>query len=91
MKLCGWLPGPDGQEELVAYEVLPSWEDIRAMRNNLLQESDWVMNPDVKLSDSEKTAWAVYRQSLRDVTISFSTPESVEWPTSPKEEKAWLI
>lgn len=91
MILGGWKPGPDGQDVMEAYEVLPSWEDIRAQRNTLLQESDWSQNLDVKLSDSEKAAWAIYRQALRDVTINFSTPASVVWPASPKEERTWLI
>jgi hypothetical protein len=58
------------------------WPVIREERNKLLAESDWTQSADSPLSDSDKTAWATYRQSLRDVTTQ-SDPFNITWPTSP--------
>jgi len=41
--------------------------DLRGLRDILLQESDWIMIPDVPFSESEKEEWRIYRQNLRDL------------------------
>lgn len=38
----------------------------RAMRNVVLQSSDWTQGADSPLSDDAKAAWRTYRQQLRD-------------------------
>jgi len=64
----------------------PSTEEkafiLRAERDRLLQQSDWTQLPDVP--QSVKTAWAVYRQSLRDITEQAGFPETVVFPTPPQ-------
>lgn len=57
------------------------WTLVRDQRNTLLEESDWTQLPDVELS--KKTAWAEYRQSLRDVTKQLD-PFTIQWPTKPE-------
>jgi len=56
------------------------WDQVRTQRNGLLSDSDWT-----QLSDSpvDSSAWAIYRQELRDIPQTFSTPESVVWPAKP--------
>jgi len=54
----------------------------RAKRNRLLTESDWTQMPDVMLDN--KTAWAVYRQELRDITTQAGYPTEITWPTPPQ-------
>ena len=55
-------------------------ENVRAERNRLLQDTDWMA-----LSDNTMTqAWADYRQALRDLTAQEGFPYSVEWPTKPE-------
>ena len=55
----------------------------------LIQESDWMANSDVTMSD----AWKTYRQALRDITATI-TDDTVRkamsddinhssWPTKP--------
>lgn len=68
----------------------PSWaldceigNDRRATRQQLLAASDWTTLADVPLSPLKKAAWAAYRQSLRDMTETFSTPDEVVWPEKP--------
>ena len=67
--------------------------ELRMERDRLLAESDWTQMPDSPLTDSQKTQWATYRQSLRDMTDTYSTVpldkkgymdwEKVTWPTKP--------
>tara|TARA_B100001989_G_C24420927_1_gene403983 strand:+ start:394 stop:672 length:279 start_codon:yes stop_codon:yes gene_type:complete len=55
---------------------------IRQDRNALLQETDWMANSDVTMSD----AWKTYRQELRDITEGIDTEtkaKNVVWPTKP--------
>ena len=56
---------------------------LREQRNKKLAESDWTQYNDSPLSDSKKTEWATYRQSLRDITSSSQSIFSVTWPTEP--------
>jgi lipase chaperone LimK len=57
-------------------------ENIRKKRNALLAESDWTQIADATV---DKTAWATYRQSLRDITTHSNFPdlEDSDWPTAP--------
>ena len=61
---------------------------LRARRNKLLEQCDWMANSDVTMSD----AWKTYRQALRDLpanspSASINTVtgklENVTWPTKP--------
>ena len=58
-------------------------EDLRAMRNQMLTDTDWTQSADSPLTDSQKTSWATYRQSLRDITDSATSLDDVTWPTKP--------
>lgn len=57
-----------------------SKEDVRAKRNSLLTLSDWTQLPDAPV---DQTAWAAYRQTLRDITDQEGFPLNVEWPVAP--------
>jgi hypothetical protein len=58
-----------------------SWDQIRAQRNFLLSQTDWIFAPDVTLKNKED--WLTYRQALRDLPSKFSKPEEVVWPEKP--------
>lgn len=61
--------------------------EIRLLRNQLLQGSDWTQLPDSPLSQEEKDLWHTYRQELRDITESVSPNVSysdIVWPTKPE-------
>jgi hypothetical protein len=66
---------PLTQEEL-DQRVTTQWSAVRNQRNQMLKDSDWT-----QLSDSpvDKTAWAVYRQALRDITTQ-PDPFNIAWP-----------
>jgi len=60
-----------------------TWDTIRTERNFHLSQSDWTQLADAPLSPEQKQAWSAYRQALRDVPSSFTTPEEVVWPEIP--------
>jgi len=55
----------------------------RSERNLLLRESDWTHVTDTKLTAEEQTAWANYRQALRDITTQPGFPTDIIWPERP--------
>ena len=79
------------EEELLADEELAAWlagaddraaEANRNKRNALLTESDWTQVADAPV---DATAWATYRQALRDITTHSNWPnlEDADWPVKP--------
>jgi hypothetical protein len=57
--------------------------DILQKRQKLLLASDWTQIPNNPLTLEKQTAWAVYRQALRDITSQPGYPTNVVWPTQP--------
>lgn len=55
--------------------------EVRSRRDRLLLESDWTQTLDAPV---DRTAWAVYRQALRDVPSQAGFPFDVQWPTQPE-------
>ena len=73
----------NGEAELIPYTPpAPTWEEIRGQRDGLLTQSDWAIISDATPKPS-KEAWLSYRQALRDITVTYSSPEAVVWPTKP--------
>jgi hypothetical protein len=56
-------------------------KSARATRGEKLAESDWTQVADAPV---DKTAWATYRQALRDVTTQTGFPWTIVWPTQPE-------
>jgi len=52
----------------------------RNKRNALLNQSDWTQVADAPV---DQTAWATYRQALRDVPSQAGFPENIDWPAVP--------
>jgi len=55
--------------------------NVRQRRDAKLTDSDWTQTADAPV---DKTAWATYRQSLRDVPSQSGFPNEVTWPTEPE-------
>jgi hypothetical protein len=54
---------------------------IRAQRGRLLAACDWTQLAD---STADKTAWAAYRQALRELPGSITEPRTfADWPRDP--------
>ena len=56
------------------------WARIRYQRNQLLLACDWTQVAD---STADKTAWATYRQALRDLPTKNADPKKIKFPTPP--------
>jgi hypothetical protein len=83
-------PVPAGQDH-VEYQIVDIvYTDAelaaRALikRNAELQESDWTQLPDVPLTVEQVSAWAVYRQALRDLPAQPGWPANINWPVQPE-------
>lgn len=71
------------QEEVLAYQktrLEVAWTSIREQRNKYLASSDWTQVEDAPVN---KSAWATYRQSLRDLPQNTTDPFNPVWPTEP--------
>jgi hypothetical protein len=53
---------------------------MKHQRNILLTQSDWTMHTD---APTDKEAWAVYRQALRDFPATWEPSEFADFPVSP--------
>jgi hypothetical protein len=67
------------QDELDA-ENTQKANEVRYRRNALLTQSDWTQLADAPV---DNLAWAVYRQSLRDITLQAGFPFTVDFPVAP--------
>jgi hypothetical protein len=70
-------------EQEVAYKAMKDAEQatsVRALRTQMLNDSDWTQIAD---STANKTAWATYRQALRDITAQSGFPWTITWPDAP--------
>ena len=70
-------------EQEAAYKAQKDADQAKAVRedrNKRLSESDWTQVLDAPV---DQTAWAAYRQALRDVTAQEGFPWAIEWPVKP--------
>ena len=81
-------------EQQVLADRVSGWEvdkniemgELRKQRDQLLLECDWTQGADSPLDSTSKTAWADYRQKLRDLTSLANAPNHLldsEWPLAP--------
>jgi hypothetical protein len=68
----------------VQAEVSIEWKRIRRERDVILQNTDWTQLNNAPLTAEQVTAWATYRQDLRDLPQVFDDPDFVIWPDQPE-------
>jgi hypothetical protein len=76
-------PAQTAAEQETAYKAMKDAEqatNVRNSRTQMLKDSDWTQIAD---STADKTAWATYRQALRDVPTQAGFPWTVTWPDAP--------
>lgn len=56
--------------------------NVRAERDSKLANSDWTQVADAPV---DQTAWATYRQALRDMPEQNGFPWDIQWPEAPQE------
>jgi hypothetical protein len=70
-------------ENEAAYKAMKDAEQaasVRADRTKRLADSDWTQLSDAPVTG---TAWATYRQALRDITSQAGFPWTITWPDAP--------
>ena len=75
------------QNKLAEIQAAEPLRQLRTKRNQLLQQSDWMANSDVTMTEE----WRVYRQTLRDLPNT-QTPSldengqltNITWPEKPQ-------
>ena len=63
-------------------EINSQMHRVRVERTLRLQASDWTQGKDI--ADDVSTAWATYRQALRDIPTQEGFPWDVTWPEQPE-------
>ena len=53
---------------------------MRAVRNDLLAQSDWTQVADAPV---DRQAWATYRQALRDFPATWTAGPEADFPDTP--------
>ena len=51
--------------------IMQKWVSVRSIRNEKLRNCDWTQLTDAPLSDTKKTEWQTYRQTLRDIPQTY--------------------
>ena len=84
-----WEANPDQAALEAAQTAAIAQKELQQQTREALMErkaklvaSDWTQLPDVPIST--KTAWATYRQELRDITAQAGYPTEITWPTPPQ-------
>lgn len=73
----------DATPEQLATRTEQEWKVVRGQRNFLLAECDWTQLPDAPLTNVQTANYAIYRQSLRDITNQ-ENPFEIVWPEKPE-------
>jgi hypothetical protein len=76
-------PAQTAAEQETAYKAMKDAEQaksVRTTRTEKLNDCDWTQIAD---STADKTAWATYRQALRDLPTQAGFPWTMTWPTQP--------
>jgi hypothetical protein len=80
---CMKISEDEANSILKANAQTPTAEEVKSERAYRLAQSDWTQLPDSPLTAEARSAWAVHRQALRNVTKQSGFPGSVVWPVAP--------
>lgn len=58
-------------------------KSVRASRDTLLAECDWVAIKAFETGIPVSAQWAAYRQALRDLPQQAGFPTTINWPVKP--------
>lgn len=78
-----WKPDPSTiitREQKQAEALEAAWAALRAERDRLLSASDFTQVSDWP---GDAGPWREYRQALRNLPQTLSSPELAQWPTQP--------
>lgn len=66
--------------EVTAILDAEAWDRLRRERDRRLTACDWTQVADAPV---DRSAWAAYRQELRDMPSRTTDPENPDWPLTP--------
>jgi hypothetical protein len=78
----GETTAAEQEAEYKAMKDAEQAKSVRADRNTKLAATDWTQGKDIP--DNVSSAWAAYRQALRDITAQAEFPWGAQWPTQPE-------
>lgn len=82
-KKCKIIDGVHTIVEKTEAEIIElALNSVRNNRDKLLLESDWTQLQDAPLTEEQRQAWAVYRQSLRDLPATVDI-NNIVYPEKP--------
>jgi DNA helicase TIP49 (TBP-interacting protein) len=58
--------------------------ELRQCRDSMLSATDWTQIPDAPLTKTQKTAYKVYRQELRDLPNNYGNITNIDQVTFPE-------
>jgi len=76
----------DIQAQFPTVELDIAMSSLRKKRDELLNETDWIVTKAKETGTTIPTAWKTYRQALRDITNDLTTVDEIEavvFPTKP--------
>ena len=79
-----WFGWSDASNKIYSNLVIHDDQYDKPSQASLLRDSDWTAVTDSALGGAEQTAWAEYRQELRDIPQTYDDAESVVWPDAPE-------
>lgn len=71
----------EADEATINLRIEQEAEAVRSSRNERLSACDWTQGKDI--DDAVSSAWATYRQELRDIPEQPGFPFAVNWPVPP--------
>ena len=72
------------EKRFLELELQKKWQEIITQRNILLSESDWIVVKSLENGTDVPTNWKNYRKMLRDVTLNYTDPYKVIFPSKPQ-------
>lgn len=81
----GWTFDGSGDPTAPPVDLDSIANQIRLERSRLLAESDSQVLLDrwAAMSSEQQSAWAAYRQALRDIPQQAGFPTQIDWPVKP--------
>ncbi len=73
----------DMDDEAKATKDAEAAKAVRAQRDRLIAETDWIVIKNLELNQNVPGIWEVYRQNLRDVPAQAGFPHDITWPVKP--------